>query len=132
MGYFRETKIVPLLHLNTGLEYYENGSRENNSNKVRLGYLSLPVSLKLKIGAVHASAGASGALRLFARETTNGDLIDPDRKKYKRMDATAFVGAGAKVLFIGLDIRYHWGLVDVLEGYNNQFLQLGANLYFGK
>lgn len=48
----------------------------------------------------------------------------------KHLKAPLFMGAGLKILFITLEARYHWGITDVYQGYNNQYLQLGAAISF--
>ena len=45
-------------------------------------------------------------------------------------DAGGFVGAGIKVLFIGVEGKYNWCLVDIYSGYKNNFIQVGLTLWF--
>ena len=132
VGYFREEKIVPLLRFTAGLEYFENGSKRDDDNNVRISYLSLPLSLKVKLGPVHAYGGGSALLRVGLTEKLNGVEAENANSRFRRMDGAAFIGAGAKILFVGLDVRYHWGLANVFENYSNRYLQIGANVYFGR
>ena len=132
IGYFREQPFAKILIFNAGLDYFENGSRQDSDNKVALGYLSIPLSLKAKFGPVHALGGVSGSLKLYNNETFMGEEVDVDSDKYDSLDAAAFIGAGIKVLFFGVEIRYHWGLGNVVEEFSNRYLQIGANVYFGR
>ncbi|GAB4489319.1 MAG: hypothetical protein OHK0019_06730 [Saprospiraceae bacterium] len=42
----------------------------------------------------------------------------------------ANVGAGFNFLFLTLEARYYWGLIDVWDEWNNQYWQLGLKLHF--
>jgi len=129
VGLFRESNLAPFLKFSSGLEYYQNGSQEGG-NQVELGYASIPLSLTAKIGPLYLLGGVSGALRI----RTDNDFALPDFKggsgDYNRFDATTFLGGGVNILFLVLDIRYHWGQVDVTEGFRSRFVQVGARIKF--
>ena len=129
VGIFKESWVVPLLRFHMGLEYYETGSRDNGVD-LKLGYLSVPVALKADIGLFNVYGGISGAYRLFAHEEVNGDRLEVPGDKYERLDYSTFVGGGINILFIGVDIRHHWGRREVIDGYKNRFWQVGATLRF--
>jgi hypothetical protein len=130
-GIFRDTRIVPLLHFGTGLEYVQNGMRFNEDNKRVLHYASVPLNLKLKLGPVFALGGIAPSFKVAEREFVGGNSSKPDTDdRSKGFDAPLYLGAGLKILFITLEARYHWGIADVYQGYNNQYLQLGAAISF--
>ena len=130
VGVFREQKAAAILKWRTGLEYHENGSYDDGSNFVRLGYIVIPASLGVDIGPLQAFGGASAALNVFTNETIGGEKSDPTINDYDRFDATAFVGAVFKVTFLAFEAQYHWGLTDVTEEFRNRYFELGMRAYF--
>lgn len=131
-GIARDIPFATIIHLNAGLEYFQTGSKSDDQNKIALSYISVPVGLKVKIGPVSAMGGASAGFRISTKETINGVESDPLINDYNRIDGTVYLGAGFKILALGVEIRYHWGFRDVFDQYKNQFLQIGANLHFGR
>jgi hypothetical protein len=127
-GFCNDLKIIPLLHFMSGLDYYQTGSRIDDDNKLILHYLSVPLGLKLKLGPVEAFGGVHGALRVSSKLTVLG--VDISGEKFSTFDAGYFVGAGLKLLFIGAEVRYTQGFVDVYKGYKNNFWQAGLSLWF--
>ena len=57
-------------------------------------------------------------------------MIPSDTDKTKWFDIAAFAGAGIKILFITVEGRYHWGLLEAREGLYNRYFQLGAAISF--
>jgi len=129
VGLYKEYGFFPLLKFNAGVEYYETGSRENGLD-LKLGYLSIPLAVKLDIGLFNFYGGVSGAFRLYANERHDGQELDIPGNKYGRTDYSTFVGGGVTLLFVGIDIRHHWGKTDVYNGFQNKFWQLGATIKF--
>jgi hypothetical protein len=130
-GFFRDNKIIPLLHAGTGLEYVQNGMQFDEDNKRALHYVSIPLDLKVKLGPVFALGGIAPSFKVAEREFVNGDSMKPDSDDTSNwFDAPLFVGAGLKVAFFTVEIRYHWGLADVYQGYHNQYLQIGGGISF--
>ena len=130
-GFFRDNKIIPLLHVGTGLEYVQNGMNFNEDNKRVLHYLSVPLNLKLKLGPVFALGGIAPSFKVAEREVVAGNSMKPDSDDTSNwFDAPVFVGAGLKLWFITLEARYHWGITDVYQGYHNHYLQIGAGISF--
>ena len=129
VGMYREYGFLPLLKVNAGVEYYETGSREQGID-LKLGYLSIPLAMKLNLGLFNVYGGVSGAMRLYADERLDGREIDVPGNKYSRFDHSTFIGGGVTLLFVGIDIRHHWGKTDVYEGFQNRFWQLGATIKF--
>lgn len=129
VGMYKETWMVPILKFSAGIEYYETGSRQDEID-LKLGYLSVPLAVKADLGLFNVYGGVSGAYRLYANERLNGEEMDVPGTKYNRFDYSTFVGGGITLLFVGIDIRHHWGKADVYNGFQNKFWQLGATIKF--
>lgn len=131
-GLFRDNKLVPFLHLGTGLEYMQAGAKAADSDdKQVLHYLSVPVYLKGKIGPVYALGGAAANFKISEKMIIGGESIDvPDENKSKSFDVPLYVGAGLKFLMFSVEARYHIGMVDLNDGIKNRYLQLGATVAF--
>jgi len=128
VGFFNDQRIIPMLYFSSGLDYYQSGSKENDGNKLVLHYLSVPLALKLKIGPVHGIGGIHGAVKVSSKLTVLGQ--SSSAKDFGSFDAGAFLGAGIQILFIAAEIKYNWGLVDIYNGYKNNFMQVGLTLSF--
>ena len=130
IGLFRDTKVLPLLHFGTGLEYYKNGAKMVNYER-DLHYLSIPLDLKLKLGPVFLLTGFSPSFKVAERIIRDGISEKPaDENKAEWFDIPFFVGGGVKVWFVTLEARYHWGLREVTDGYMTQSFQIGAGISF--
>jgi hypothetical protein len=125
---FQDLKIVPAIYFGSGVEYYQTGSKLDDNNKLVLHYISLPLSLKAKIGPLQAYGGIHGAVKVASSQTVLGQSTSVEG--YSSFDAGAFVGLGLKVAFIGAEARYTWGLVDINNGYKNNFFQAGLTFWF--
>lgn len=135
-GIFKEFKIVPLLRFDAGLEYAPVGIADSDTDsKIVLHYLSIPLNLRVKLGPVFALGGAAANFRVAEKYTINGENYDPeDDEKSNVFDVPLYLGLGVKILFISVDARYYWGMLDVYNNENSttksQYLQLGASIYF--
>jgi len=131
VGFFRDTKIAPLLFFGTGLEYFQNGMKyPRNSTRV-LHTISVPLDLKLKLGPVFALGGAAMNIKVKEKFDIGDYSMTPsDSDKTKWFDVAAFAGAGVKILFITVEGRYHWGLLDARDGLYHRYFQLGAAISF--
>lgn len=130
-GFFRDNKIIPLLHFGTGLEYVQNGIQFDSDNKRKLHYVSLPIDLRIKVGPVYALGGISPSFKVAEKIIEVGTSRNPDSgDKSAVFDAPLYVGAGVKILFFTVEARYHWGLVEVYNGYYNRYFQIGAGISF--
>ena len=130
-GFFRDNQIAPLLHLGTGLEYFKNGISFTDDLRRDLHYVSVPLNAKIKLGPVFALTGFAPSFKVAERFVDGGDSVKPsDDEKAEWFDVPFFVGAGVKLLFITVEARYHWGLLEVMEGYNQRYLQVGLGLSF--
>jgi hypothetical protein len=129
IGIYKDSWLVPLLRVSTGLEYYETGSRQQDVD-LKLNYMSVPLAIKADLGLFNVYGGVSGAYRFGAQERIDGQEAPIPNGKYSRFDYSTFVGGGVRLLFVGIDIRHHWGKTDVYQGFQNRFWQLGATLSF--
>ena len=128
VGFYNDQRIIPMLYFSSGLDYYQTGSKQSEGNKLVLHWISVPLSLKLKVGPVHGFGGVHGAVKVSSKLTVVG--ADVSAKDFGSWDAGAFVGAGIQILFISAEVKYNWGLVDIYSGYKNNFLQAGLTLSF--
>ncbi|WP_430813255.1 outer membrane beta-barrel protein [Carboxylicivirga sp. RSCT41] len=135
VGVFKSNNIgVSLLKLDSGIEYYQiNGEANSDLNlntELKLHYLSIPVSLRVKVGPVYGLAGLNGAVKLGGDYTFLGE--DVGVSDISTFDAGAHLGVGVKFLMLGVEAKYTWGLVDMVDDYDSktEYLQLGAVLFF--
>lgn len=128
VGMFNDQKLIPMLYIYTALDYYQTGSKYNDNNKLILHYISIPLGLKLKIGPVQAFGGVHGAVKV---SSTYNLLAQPiSSEKFSTFDAGTFIGLGLSIAFIGAEVKYTKGLVDINRGYKNNFWQVGLTLWF--
>ena len=131
VGFFNENKIVPMLHFGKGLEYFQNGIAYSSNSERILHTLSVPLYFKFKIGPVFALGGAGANFKVSEKFTAGDYEVSPsDATKSNWFDIPVFLGAGVKILFITVDARYHWGLLDVRNGLHSRYFQLGAAVSF--
>jgi len=130
VAFMRQRPFAGILTSQIGLQYHQGGSKLNDGNSIKLGYLAVPANIGIHLGPVKAYGGAMAALKIHSEGQLLGITGVPESSKLNSFDATAFLGVSVKILFLGIDIQYHWGLVNVIESYKNNFLQIGANLYF--
>lgn len=129
IGFFRDNKLIPALHLGTGIEYFQNGGKVDNDNKLVLHYLSVPLHIKAKLGPVFALTGFAPSFKVSEKVFVNGTNSTPDEKS-KGFDVPFYLGAGVKFLFITVEARYHWGIIELNNGVKSQYLQIGAGISF--
>ena len=130
-GFFRDTRIIPLLHFGSGIEYFQNGMDYPNNSARILHTVSIPLDLKVKLGPVFALGGIAANFKVSEKLKIGGEyvtILDSDKTNW--FDLPVFVGAGVKILFITVEARYHWGLLEARNGYYNQYFQLGAGISF--
>ncbi|MCG8582649.1 MAG: PorT family protein [Bacteroidales bacterium] len=134
-GFFKSNNIgVSLLKLDSGIEYYQiNGKANTDLNlntELKLHYLSVPIALRVKLGPVYGLAGLNGAVKLGGDFTFLGEDIGVS--DISTFDAGAHLGVGFKFLMLGVEAKYTWGLVDMMDDVDSktEYLQLGAVLFF--
>jgi hypothetical protein len=128
-GVFYETDLTRFFRFTTGLEYVQIGSSMDEDNKVRVSFLTLPVSAKFRFAGLFARAGVNGMLRVGSSETLNGQQPDPKTLEYDRLAVNTFFGLGVKLAFIEFEFRYHKGVSDVVKSFSSDYYQLGINLF---
>ena len=128
IGFFKSNNIVPLLKWNSGIEYFQVGGK-NSDAELKLHYLSIPLSLRLKLGPVYALGGLNGAIKLGG----SSDFAEAgaDVSDFSTIDAGAHLGIGFKFLMLGVEAKYNWGLVEQTDNnLKSEYLQVGAVLFF--
>ncbi len=135
VGFFNEQRIVPMLTIGSGLEYSQLGTFQNSDNKITMHYLSLPLTLKFKIGPIYALAGASSSFKVSEKWTVAGSKYTPlESEKASWFDLPVHVGLGFQILMLRIEARYHWGTLNLydapFDGYKTQALQLGLAIAF--
>jgi hypothetical protein len=131
IGGYKDIKFFPFMHFGAGLEYFINGNQKDADNKLLLHYLSVPLDLKFKLGPVYALGGFSANFKVAEKVYVSGVKMDPvggDESGW--FDSSAFVGLGLNIFMLGIEAQYHWGLVDVNNGYHNDYFQAGLTLHF--
>ena len=130
-GYVRKVKLAHFFRLETGLEYSLAGSKINNENQVELNYLVLPAQFCLKIGPLYGLLGVNGNILLKEKLTINGEKADVDKdNRVKTLDIVTDGGLGFNILFLAIEARYYYGLVDLKQGWHNSYVQLGLKASF--
>ena len=136
VGLFKDVKIIPLLRFGLGLEYSQVGLVSDNSNidnSLKLHYLYVPLYLKVKLGPVFALGGASPGFKVGEKLVVLGQEVSLNNdNKANAFDVPLFLGAGLKILFISVEVRYNWGMINVYDNPSakNQYLQVGAAISF--
>lgn len=128
VGIYRARPIgmKKLLNWVGGLEYSQQGHKDNDDNLRRLHYISLPLALRLRFGPVHFQGGVNTNLRIAEKVLAMGEDIT-DQTKTQFLDFAYQLGAGFHFGRIGVEARYHGGLLDVNDGNKNRYLQIGAS-----
>ena len=133
-GYYRNLIKIPLYRLSSGLEYHTSGATANAlgvENEARLSYLSLAINNRFKIGPVYGDIGLDPALLLSEKSLVNGSEVDiANDQDAANFDVLLHVGAGFKFLFLGVEARYRYGLLEVYEDTRNTGLELGLSVFF--
>ena len=92
----------------------------NRVGGIRMGYHSSQFA---------SDGGFSPSFKVAERITTDGDTAKPtDAQKAEWFDIPFFLGAGVKIWFVSIEARYHWGIMEVTDGYKSQSFQLGAGI----
>ena len=132
LGFFANKQLGPtkLLQLNSALMYFQNGSKKDDQNYMKLSYLNIPNSLRVQVGPIYALGGINGGVKLGG-EQYNDMGLDVDIEDINTWDAGVHLALGAKIGPLGVEAKYNWGIVDLNSGYNSQYLQLGILFYIG-
>jgi len=130
VGIFRERPIIPMLSYSNGLEYFQNGVKFKDGGKRKLHTLSIPSLLKFELGPIFATGGAAINIKVAENIDRSENLDEQSTDKSNWFDFAPFVGGGIKILFFTAEGRYHWGLVNALNGGKNRYFQLGLTYSF--
>ena len=129
-GVFNEVDLSRFFRFSTGLEYVQIGSSMDDDNEVKVSFLSLPVSAKLKLAGLFGRIGVGANMRIGNSEVLDGQEADPTVLDYNRFMFNSLFGIGAKLGFIEFEFRYHKGLSDVVDGFSSEYFQFGVNVLF--
>jgi hypothetical protein len=131
IGFFKDQKIAKILFWGSGIEYFQNGLKYSKNSNVKLHTISVPVNLKVKIGPVYGRGGITANFKVKEKIEYDDKKYDPVKSdKANWFDSAAFAGVGVEILFLSVEARYHWGLIDVKNGLYNRYFQLGATVSF--
>lgn len=124
IGFYKNNKIAPIVNFTSGLEYFQNGFKENSDTYSILHTISIPLALKLKLGPAFILGGAGANFMVSEDSKLLGLDLDNDANVF---DVPLFLGAGASILMFSIELRYHWGMMEINDiGAKNQYLQLGV------
>jgi len=133
-GFFNENKIIPMLYIGSGFEYFQNGSViSSNDTTYKQHLLSVPVYLKFKIGPVYAVGGASANFKVAEKYLFGDNKFDvPDALKANWFDIPVHLGLGVQILMFRVEAKYYWGTFDMYDNSSAkmQYFQLGAAVAF--
>jgi len=131
LGFFHDSQISSLFYIGNGLEYFQNGLEYTGDSKRVLHTLSIPCDVKCKVGPVFALAGAAVNIKLAERIHQGDESLAPSESdKSNWLDIPVFLGAGIRVLFLTVEARYYWGLIESRDNLYNRYLQVGIGLSF--
>lgn len=130
IGGFHVNKFGGIFGFYKGLEYFQNGIYNDENNFKRVHTISVPLMLRAKIGPAFASAGFGANFRVAESAQEFGeDLLSSDDRKSPFLDVPVLVGGGIKVLFMTIEARYGYGLLNAtkLDGVDahNSYWQIG-------
>ncbi len=128
LGIFGGKKLGPskLLSIYSGLTFYQSGADDKDFGEVKLSYISLPVSLRVKLGPVYAFGGANAAIKVG--ESLSGPIEQADLD-FESFDAGAQIGVGVKFLMLSAELKYNFGLIEIEDGIKTSHLQAGLCLF---
>lgn len=132
LGLFRDQSIFMsgFVSLTPGIEYMQNGYWTDSENLRRIHYIALPLALRLHFGPFHAQFGYSANVRIGERLLINAEDSLNNSNRSKTLDIPIQAGVGVKIYNFSLEGRFHYGFMDVNQGNQNAYLQLGVALSF--
>lgn len=137
VGFVAERKLIPLLHIGSGLEFNQSGYTESilgSKYTFKRSNLSIPIYAKVKVGPVFATGGISpqfGVGNSLKIDDNKEDLEDDEKTNV--FDAPVHLGLGIQILMFSIDARYNWGLSNLSKtsgDIKQQYFQLGAQIAF--
>ena len=114
-GVRKDFKIIPLLRLNTGILFTQQGTSYDSDqiDDAKLGYIDLPVGLKFMLGPVYATGGLSANFKITEDFGSLPKEFEPDIRAF---DLDYSVGLGVKFLLFSLDLRWNNSFGDITKG----------------
>ncbi|QZE13762.1 PorT family protein [Halosquirtibacter laminarini] len=119
---YKDTKIIPFLFFQSGLEYTKAGGSVNQHDYA-IHYLGVPLGIKAKLGPLFVTGGATFNVRISEKN----NLFENSSKWY---DTNVFAQAGVEILFLTLDVKYIWGLTNIQNDMTNHGVQAGIGFRF--
>lgn len=129
-GFERESRFLPFMHFGAGLDFYQLGAQGSNGEQIKLSYLALPLTMKVKVGPLYVKGGYTGAMRVHAVEIRGDERLDPPEGKYSRWHAGPTLSAGVQLLVFYFEVRRTWGQEDIVDGYRPRQWQIGGGILF--
>ncbi|MCC6414048.1 MAG: PorT family protein [Saprospiraceae bacterium] len=130
-GFMRKIGKRDLFHLETGLEYMMAGAKFENDAQVQLHYITLPLQGVVKIGPFVGLAGINGNFRIGENYKVGDQEIERnDDNKSNGFDVAVDAGLGFNILFMTIEARYYWGLIEVENDLYNRYVQAGLKFHF--
>ena len=80
IGIYKNFRIIPILKYGVGLEYLQNGAESTVDGSYSLGYVSIPIHIRAKLGPVFALVGVAANFKVT--EAKSG-VFEPDRERHK-------------------------------------------------
>lgn len=131
VGFMRKIGKRDLFHLETGLEYMIAGAKFDPDAQVQLHYITLPVQGVVKIGPFVGLAGINGNFRVAENVKVGDQEVErDDDDKSNGFDVAVDAGLGFNILFMTIEARYYWGLIEVEDGWYNRYVQAGLKFHF--
>lgn len=123
---YKDTKIFPFIHLQSGLEYSRTGGSIDKFSH-NINYIGVPLALKVKVGPIYAIGGGTFNVKL---SETSSPSESPFKGSSKWYDTNAFVGLGLEIFIVTFDIKYTHGLTSINNGFRNNGYQASIGLRF--
>lgn len=137
VGFLAERKLIPLLHIGSGVEFNQSGYTESvlgSDFTFKRSNISIPIYAKLKVGPVFATGGVSPQFSVgntLKQGDDKQDLDDDDKTNV--FDAPVHLGLGVQILMFSIDARYNWGVSNLSKNnreIKQQYFQIGAQIIF--
>src|SRR5690606_3699788 len=133
-GVFADVSVLPHVTISPGLYYSllgANYSDDDNSPKLDMGYINLPILAKYKRDGLSLFLGPQISY-LVAANYKSGSETNDVKEEHKSTNFSGIIGAGYTLNNgVGLDVRYQFGLSDVLKDNNSGGTLKNNSFMFG-
>lgn len=131
VGYARDFRVLPLLHIQTGLEYMMAGASLVEGADLELNYIVLPVQGVVKLGPISFVGGVNGNFLVSETQKIGGEKITINSDNESEMfDLTLDAGLSVNLWMLSIETRYYWGTMAVNDNWNNRLWQAGIKFNF--